>query len=311
MAPRSSLLSFALKGPAGEPVDFQRAALSHGLTSVAPFEVTGDGERLASVVRLPGGSTRLVEMSEGPGSICNAEVSGPELGAQEIDALTLIVKQILALDSDLSAFYRDAAGDSLLGWACRGAGRFVRSQTIFEDLIRTICTTNCSFSATRRMLETSVAELGERAEPTERRAFPTPDRIARVGDGFFRDRARAGYRAGYIVSIARDVAGGNVDLEALRPGAEAELDDDEAYARLLELPGVGPYAASHAMMLMGRYSRPVLDSWSRPAFVDATGEAGDDRTIRSRFERFGSFAGLAFWLVVTRSWIASSAAAER
>ena len=184
----------------------------------------------------------------------------------------------------------------------------VRSQTVFEDVIRTICTTNCSFSATRRMIETSVAELIEEVEQESlahhRRAFPTPERIARAGGDFLRDKARAGYRADYVVSIACDVAAGALDLEALRPDAREELEDDEAYARLLELPGVGPYAAAHAMMLVGRYSRPVLDSWSRPAFAATTDGAHDDRAITRRFERFGPFAGLAFWLAVTRTWIA-------
>ncbi len=43
----------------------------------------------------------------------------------------------------------------------------------------------------------------------------------------------------------------SVDLEELgRTGAE-ELPDEEVAARLLTLPGVGPYAAAHIMMLVG------------------------------------------------------------
>ena len=124
------------------------------------------------------------------------------------------------------------------------------------------------------------------------------------GSNFFRERARAGYRAAYIVDIAGRVAEGELDLEALRPTAAAAQSDEEEQASLLELPGVGPYAAAHAMMLTGRYSLPILDSWSRPAYAAATGKNADDRGIRRRFARFGPFAGLAFWLVVTRSWIA-------
>ena len=303
MAATSSSLSFPLKGPAGEPVDFRRAALSHGLTAVAPFAVADEGQLLTTVVRLSDGKARTVALRANSRASCTATVRGPALNKDHRDTLTPTLKRVLALDSDLAPFYAAIADDPLLAWARDGAGRFVRSQTVFEDVIRTICTTNCSFSSTRRMIETSVAELGDTVEQIGTRAFPTPDRVAAAGPDFFREQARAGYRSEYIVSIARAVAAGEVDLDALRPNGSVQVDDDEAHARLLELPGVGPYAAAHAMMLMGRYSRPVLDSWSRPAFAEATGETADDRSIRRRFARFGPYAGLAFWLVVTRSWI--------
>ena len=320
MAPPTTL-SIPLRGPAGEPVDFRRTALSHGLTSVVPFAVDEGGHALRAVVRLPERSPRVVELRSGSANACQVSVGGSSLDAGERRALETVLERMLALDTDLTAFYELSATDPLLSWAPAGAGRIVRSQTVFEDVIRTICTTNCAFSATRRMITAAVEELGEPAEsyrsatddgcaqhhgevePTQARAFPTPERVARAGLEFFRERARAGYRSASIVDIARRVADGELDLEALRPTAVLAQSDDEARARLLELPGIGPYAAAHAMMLTGRYSQPILDSWSRPAYEDATGENADDRTIQRRFERFGPFAGLAFWLVATRSWI--------
>jgi len=75
-------------------------------------------------------------------------------------------------------------------------------------------------------------------------------------------------------------------------------------ARLLALPGVGPYAAAHVMMLLGRYSRLVLDSWTRPTYARLTGgRPKKDATIERRFRRYGPYSGLAFWLVLTRGWV--------
>lgn len=298
-----SRLTLELRGPAGEPVDFRRAARSHGLTTVAPFAVSDDGHRLSTVVRLPDRSARAVDITaEGPDS-CRVDVTGSRLDASEVGALHETLVRMLALDGDLSTFYSMIEHDPLLSWARSGAGRVVRSQTVFEDVVRTICTTNCTFATTRRMIETTVVELGEQAEGSARRAFPTPERMARAGSGFFRDRARAGYRADHIATIAAGVADGTLDLEALRPSAGAADDDEDIRAQLLELPGIGPYAAAHVMMLIGRHSRPVLDSWSRPAFARVAGRELDDRAICARFSRFGPHAGLAFWLVVTRGWI--------
>ena len=67
---------------------------------------------------------------------------------------------------------------------------------------------------------------------------------------------------------------------------------------------MGPYAAAHIMMTVGRHSRLILDSWTRPKYARLLGRsrAVPDATIRRRFRRFGPEAGLAFWLFVTRDW---------
>jgi len=83
--------------------------------------------------------------------------------------------------------------------------------------------------------------------------------------------------------------------------------DDEVEARLLALPGVGPYATAQILMLLGRYSRLILDSWSRPKYARLTGRKASDKTIERRFRRYKRYAGLAFWLYVTRDWVAEPA----
>ena len=59
---------------------------------------------------------------------------------------------------------------------------------------------------------------------------------------------------------------------------------------------VGPAAAAHVMMLVGRYSPLILDSWTRPTYARLNGRAAKDATIERRFRRYGRYAGLAFWL---------------
>ena len=87
------------------------------------------------------------------------------------------------------------------------------------------------------------------------------------------------------------------------------LSDDDVAERLGALPGIGPYAVAHIMMLIGRYSRPTLDSWTRPTYrAAARPTPGRGRTIHRQFRRYGRYAGLAFWLHVTRSWVDEAAA---
>jgi N-glycosylase/DNA lyase len=217
---------------------------------------------------------------------------------------------VLRLDEDLSDFYAMVAGDADLAWAAEeGAGRMIRSPTVFEDVVKTICTTNCAWSATERMVGALVEHLGEPAAGAAAagpygRAFPTPAAMAVASEDFYRDVVRAGYRGAYLKSLAASVSEGTVDLEELGRASRDELPDDEVNARLLALPGVGPYAAAHVMMLVGRYSPLILDSWTRPKYARLNGgRAVKDSTIERRFRRYGPYAGLAFWLYLTRDWV--------
>jgi 3-methyladenine DNA glycosylase/8-oxoguanine DNA glycosylase len=170
------------------------------------------------------------------------------------------------------------------------------------QLVKTISTTNTAWSGTRKMTAALVDNLGAAASGGSH-TFPTPAAMAEVPETFYREVIRAGYRGPYLKQLANDVADGRVDLERLN---DPELPDDEVASRLLALPGIGPYAAAHLMLTsLGRYSRLVLDSWTRPTYGKLSGARRTlkDSTIERRFRRYGEWAGLAFWLYLTRSWV--------
>ena len=152
------------------------------------------------------------------------------------------------------------------------------------------------------MVNALVGQLGESAA-TGGRSFPTAEAMASVPERFYRETVRAGYRSAYLHALATGVVAGTFEVEDL--GVEHDLPDDEVAARLLALPGIGPYGAAHLMMLLGRYSRLVLDSWTRPTYCRLSGarSALKDTTIERRFKRYGEWAGLAFWLYLTRGWV--------
>jgi 3-methyladenine DNA glycosylase/8-oxoguanine DNA glycosylase len=294
-----------LVGAGGEPVDLLRTLASHGVAELPPNVIDEEASTIETTLALPRDRARTIRIGAGrPGF---ALVEGENVGARDAVVLADAARHILRLDADLSAFYELARGDSDLGWVSTGAGRMLRSPTVFEDVAKTICTTNCAWSATVRMVTALVSELGLEA-PDGRRAFPTPDAMAQASERFYKDVVRAGYRGPYLRSLAAGVAEGTLDLEALD---DPELPDDEVAARLLALPGCGPYAAAHVMMLLGRYSRLILDSWTRPKYARLNGRKASDKTIERRFRRYGDYAGLAFWLYLTRDWVENLEAGER
>jgi N-glycosylase/DNA lyase len=305
-----------LLGAGGEPVDLRRTLLSHGVAELPPMVVDGDGRGATVTLAAPQGP-RMVRFSQAgsdaaPGVVVETADTGPPPSMEAAAGLTATVRRMLCLDDDLGGFYAACAGDPALSWARCGAGRLLRGPTVFEDVIKTVCTTNCTWAATQRMAGALVGRLGEPApgappEGVAGRAFPTPEALAAAGDGFFRDVAHAGYRGAYLHRIAVMVADGDVDLEVLLASSREDLPDEEVERRLLALPGVGPYAAAHVMLLLGRHSRLVFDSWTRPKYARLMGKPAGrrvaDRTIIRRFRRYGEHAGLAFWLVLTRDWV--------
>ncbi len=253
-------------------------------------------------------SVRVTADAKGDAAV---EVFGRPPGVRAQDEIRSSVQHVLRLDEDLSEFYALAAEDPDLAWVGSGAGRMIRSATVFEEVVKTVCTTNCSWALTTKMVGALVEHLGEAApgapaNGSEGRAFPTPEAMASMDESFYREVVRAGYRSPYFRELGRLVAEKEVDLEKIGRASADEVSEDELDAALQALPGVGPYAAAHIMMMLGRYSRLILDSWTRPTYARLAGRKSvKDTTIIRRFRPYGRWAGLAFWLFLTKDWIES------
>ena len=281
-----------LRGAGGEPVDFARTIVSHGVAELPPNRVDLAGRALETTLPVAR-DARTVRIT--------ARGKKLQIEGSADPRLTQTVAHMFRLDEDLSRFYELVREDEL-AWCALGAGRMLRAPTVFEDVVKTICTTNTAWSGTRKMTAALVDNLGVEA-PGGGRTFPTPEAMAEADETFYRDVVRAGYRGPYLKTLACDVAEGRIDLEELN---DRGLPDEEVAARLLALPGVGPYAAAHVMLMsLSRYSRLVLDSWTRPTYCKLAGARGllRDATIERRFKRYGEWAGLAFWLYLTRNWV--------
>jgi len=299
-----------LSGPAGEPVDLRRTLASHGVAGLPPMLLDEETyERLEVTIPLAGARPRTLTVTPGRKGHARVEVLGRTPGPTSSESLLVTIRHVLNLDEDLSSFYKVAGRDPELAWVSDGAGRMVRSPTVFEEVVKTVCTTNCSWALTTKMVTALVEHLGEPATGAPRkgwrgRAFPTSEAMASSPERFYREVVRAGYRGPYLRSLARMVASGEVDLERLGE-RDNGLSDEEVEEALIALPGVGPYAAAHVGLMLGRYSTLILDSWTRPKYARVRGSKRpvSDAAIIRRFRPYGRYAGLAFWCYLTREWL--------
>jgi len=267
-----------------------RTLQGHGLPYLPPGQIDETLWVYDLRVRLSGRVRRL--RFRRSGDVLKAEADAA-LGKRDLAEAQRLTRRVFRLDDDLSPFYAMLDDGDELAWVKRGAGRLIASPTVFEDTVKTICTTNCTWAGTKRMIG-ALVELGEGA-------FPSPERLAATRERWFTEVGRMGYRGPYVKAIAREVAGGELDLEALLPqSGRGEADVEKG---LLALPGVGPYAAAHIMQLLGYHHRFILDSATRPRFLALTNKKrASDAAIRKRFARYGRYAGLAFWLFVSKEW---------
>jgi N-glycosylase/DNA lyase len=286
-----------IQTPAG--FAFDRTVRSHGWFDLPPFDY--DRERATlSFAYGAAGAVVAVTVRAGAGGALMARIEGGGAGARR--QAVEVVRSVLRLDQDLAALRAALAGDAaLVAMVDAGGGRLMRAPTVFEDVVKMLCTTNCSWSLTRVMVERLVEKAGAPG-PGGARAFPTPGALAKRPLAFFRDVVRAGYRAPYLKELATRVSRGALDLESLRA---PDASTDEAYERLRSIDGIGPYAADNLMRLLGRNDRLGLDSWCRARYrklYPRTRQSGLDAAIARRYRPFAPHQGLAMWLDLTRSW---------
>ena len=286
--------------PTTRNFNFKRTVISHGWCELLPFEIDRDRWVLTRTLDIANGAPVTVAISAAKSAL-QIKTSRP-VGKKTLQRVVLDVRHMLRLDDDLTVFYRAMKAHPDFAWVSdSGAGRMLRSPTVFEDLVKMICTTNCSWALTEKMVTGLVENLGREANDG-RRTFPTPEAMALMPLRFYVNEVRAGYRAAYLKELADRVGSGELNVEEW---LESRLPTAELLKRMKTVKGVGPYAAENLLKLLGRYDGLALDSWTRAKFfkVRNNGRKATDKKIARYYAGFKEWQGLALWCDMTRDWL--------
>ena len=287
--------------PVSPTFNFKRTAASHGWCELAPCSIDESWTTIGRVVSL--GAERdpvAVTITGGTGELL-VRVPG-RLAKRDAERIARDVRHMFRLDDDLDIFYAALSAAPGFEWVGRsGAGRLLRSPTVYEDLVKSLATTNCSWSLTKLMCARLVENLGRPARGGGR-AFPTPAEMAAAPLDFYRDEMRSGYRAPYFKELAGRVASGELDVESW---LASDLPTPELRREMKKVKGVGDYAAENLLKLVGRYDVLALDSWVRSTFARKhnRGRACKDEKIARHYARFRHWRGLALWCDLTQDWM--------
>lgn len=305
---------------ARKPFNFSSVIKSHGWYQLAPFYFDEEANTLHYVLQLANGRVIELKLLDGKEAV---HVETEKLDRVERREVTDKVNWMFGLDMDFSRFYAASRQEPKLARVKkRSLGRVLRSPTLFEDVIKTILTTNTLWAATRNMTRKLVDTFGSslpkeyrdnavshrRARgtdgvsgaggvdeaPYQKRAFPTPASIAASSPEYLKEAVRVGYRAPAIHQLATRIASGQFDLESLKT---SDLPTLELRKVLMTINGVGPYAAANLLVILGRHDFIPIDSYALKmvSYEWYKGKPVTAKEVEKRFEKWGEFKGLAFW----------------
>ncbi len=219
--------------------------------------------------------------------------------ADETRDLRRVLGTLMGADQDLNEFYQMAKKDSILRHVVDDLYGMHDTQSayLFNSVVLSICLQMARMDRSEKMMATINRIYGDRVQFDKKAIIvePAAERIATLNPKQFAKKCNLGYRAKYIVEAAKIIARGFPDtLQILGMSPEA------AKQKLMELPGVGDYAAD----IINPHGGFPIDAWS----VDVFGKLffkKEPENAREAIEavkkegvhRWGRFAWMAFFYV--------------
>jgi 3-methyladenine DNA glycosylase/8-oxoguanine DNA glycosylase len=281
--------------------DLARDVCSYGYFLLAPNHWDPASRTLWRVMHAGGRAAVVaVRQPKGAGSPLRLSTS-VTLRSSERSVIEQGLSRMLRLDESaetLASFHRVDPR-----FAPSGRGRLFRSPTLHEDIIKTVTSCNVTWPSTIIMNQRLCEVFGRRGQApggVAAHAFPTAAALAKASPATLRARCRVGYRDARIVQLARLMCTsprhGGIDAAWLE---DPSTPDEAIFEALIELPGIGPYAAANIMQLLGRYGRLPLDTESVRHGRTVLGMKGTPASIMKRvhahFAPFGPHAFRSYW----------------
>ena len=271
---------------------------SHGWINLAPAERIEDGFRYSLLIDRS--CPVSIEVISRSGDIrCYADKA---LDPRQAYKLRKILSRMLSLDFPVGEFCDTCERqkkEDYLSLAIKGWGRMLRCPTAWEDAVKTLCTTNASWSYTKSMCKSICSEFGE-TTPSGRKTFPHPDEISGKSPRLLFKIARMGYRTGSLIELSRKALSSSSWLLTGEYPSESAL-----YKEINSWTGFGKYATDHLMILLGFYGYLPVDR-EVALHLGVRNQGNRSFSGVSKFKEWGKFRFVAYKLeriAKKRNWI--------
>jgi 3-methyladenine DNA glycosylase/8-oxoguanine DNA glycosylase len=207
-----------------------------------PFKWDNDKEILYTIVSLDSTAYKLSIKESSQNLIINtAEV----ISSQVKNKLINVIRRILSFDEDiygLEQLCRERKEQGYLELIYQGWGRIMKSPSAWEDAVKTICTTNASWSFTKQMCSNLCFYLGNN------RSFPEPIAVFNSSEKFLKETIKLGYRSLYVHNLASEIFMNQLNLDNYSVHI---CEQKTAEKKIKAIKGLGPYGVNHMLALLG------------------------------------------------------------
>jgi N-glycosylase/DNA lyase len=276
---------------------------THGWINLAPFSWDETHGRLEFALLI---DSQAVDASiqQDKRSMKAVICSEKKINSNSLKRLDVALARILGLKEETSELFKTALkiGGLYPKLMRKGAGRLLRGASLWEDAAKTLFTTNCSWALTQKMCEKICSSIFSIPSPSGRYPFPYPSSLAEESPDSLKKKMPIGYRAEYLKllseSFMRDFNLANLE--------EKTMSYDEAYKKVAQLKGFGPYARTHLLILAGYFDKIPVDS-EVSSYVLKNHKCRDvERFVDKRFAPWGRYRwwGLKFEKMLRRqNWL--------
>ena len=230
---------------------------AHGWKNLAPF-IWSDKPNSLSFAVFIGEEPVDIEVVQNGNSLKATLHSHQKLDRKSINEARQIVTRSLDLKTETDSLLKVAEkfGDDYVSLIKKGAGRMLHAPTLWEDAAKTLFTTNCSWSLTKKICESACSDRFSEPAPSGRYPFPSAEKLSEYSAKNIGTLIPVGYRADYLIELAKrfseDPFLGNIESNG--------YDYKSAYQYIINSKGFGNYACNHLLVLAGYFDRIPVDT---------------------------------------------------
>lgn len=280
-----------------QPFDLENTLKSHGWFQLAPFYWNASLKQLSWITILDVPVKTDIKQIKRDESGTLLEFTA-DIQKQEIIHR---FEHIFNINLDLSAFYSLCKSHKVLSKIVPlGLGHLMRSESLYEDIFKSICGTNIQWNQAVKMIN-NIASVGPVVQD-KFHAFPSPQALLEKGESFLKRIGRVGYRSRYLLNCCERFEKGERNAELAEKGL---LNRQELYRYFTGFSGIGPITANYLLALYGSFDRIAVDSFVL-AYMQNThfGYKPSPDEVQEYYRDFGSWRYLAYWMemIMNNGW---------
>lgn len=230
---------------------------AHGWKNLAPFSWDDETQTL-SFAMLSENNPLDVSVRQNRKFLDVEILSHNTLKERALSQAKGMIRRSLGLDLDISPVLKAAekAGSEYVRLIQQGAGRLLRSPTLWEDAAKTLFTTNCTWALTRKICSAVCSAAFTDPAPSGLHPFPSSDRLTDYSAPDLKSMLPIGYRAEYLHELCD-----RFSIDSNFEGLETKgYDYRHADKIVRRSKGFADYACAQLLVFAGYYNEIPVDT---------------------------------------------------